>query len=112
MSVLIQVLCSYSTLPLYAIVTQMGSKFKREIFDVGLQETIHGWADDARKKKRTWGIRGRKSKDDLSSSKGAVQMQTMTVEAVDSAHIAHHAVDLNSITTVNEHFNSIEISEI
>ncbi|XP_059313413.1 MLO-like protein 13 [Lycium ferocissimum] len=31
--VIVQVLCSYSTLPLYALVTQMGNTFKEEIFD-------------------------------------------------------------------------------
>ncbi|XP_057436663.1 MLO-like protein 1 [Lotus japonicus] len=49
--VFIQVLCSYSTLPLYAIVTQMGSHFKRAIFNEHVQEGIVGWAQKAKKKK-------------------------------------------------------------
>ncbi|KAJ0986984.1 hypothetical protein J5N97_005340 [Dioscorea zingiberensis] len=51
--VLIQVLCSYSTLPLYAIVTQMGDSFKQAIFAAQLRTTLHGWAEDARKRKRS-----------------------------------------------------------
>lgn len=46
----VQFLCSYSTLPLYAIVTQMGSSFKREIFEEYIQEGLVGWAKQAKKK--------------------------------------------------------------
>ncbi|XP_043706194.1 MLO-like protein 1 isoform X2 [Telopea speciosissima] len=49
--VIIQVLCSYSTLPLYAIVTQMGSSFNKAIFDDHIQEGLVGWAQKARKNK-------------------------------------------------------------
>ncbi|VFQ84850.1 unnamed protein product [Cuscuta campestris] len=42
--VIVQVLCSYSTLPLYALVTQMGSHFKQGIFDELTQEKILAWA--------------------------------------------------------------------
>ncbi|VAH82934.1 unnamed protein product [Triticum turgidum subsp. durum] len=46
--VVIQLLCSYSTLPLYAIVTQMGTFFKKEIFDEHIQQGLVGWAQKAR----------------------------------------------------------------
>ncbi|XP_058101852.1 MLO-like protein 1 isoform X3 [Magnolia sinica] len=49
--VIIQLLCSYSTLPLYAIVTQMGSSFKRVIFEEHVQEGLVGWAQMAKKRK-------------------------------------------------------------
>ncbi|XWS57936.1 hypothetical protein CRYUN_Cryun09bG0215700 [Craigia yunnanensis] len=49
--VFIQVLCSYSTLPLYAIVTQMGSSFKKAIFDEHVQKGLVGWAEKVKKKK-------------------------------------------------------------
>ncbi|KAD3336172.1 hypothetical protein E3N88_31691 [Mikania micrantha] len=48
--VFIQVLCSYSTLPLYALVTQMGTNFKKSIFDEHIQAKVVGWALDAKKK--------------------------------------------------------------
>ncbi|KAL8129253.1 hypothetical protein V2J09_018408 [Rumex salicifolius] len=50
--VIIQVLCSSSTLPLYAIVTQMGSQFKRAIFDDHIQAGVLGWAKKVKKKKK------------------------------------------------------------
>ncbi|KAH7573413.1 hypothetical protein JRO89_XS03G0144700 [Xanthoceras sorbifolium] len=49
----IQFLCSYSTLPLYAIVTQMGTSFKKAIFDEHIQDGLVGWARMAKKKKTT-----------------------------------------------------------
>ncbi|XP_072989741.1 MLO protein homolog 1-like [Typha latifolia] len=51
-----RVLCSYSTLPLCAAVTQMGDLFKEVIFAAQLRLTLHGWAEDARKRKRSDGI--------------------------------------------------------
>ncbi|RDX82852.1 MLO-like protein 1, partial [Mucuna pruriens] len=41
----------YSTLPLYAIVAQMGTHFKRAIFNEHLQHNLVGWAQKAKKKK-------------------------------------------------------------
>ncbi|CAI9088639.1 OLC1v1023029C1 [Oldenlandia corymbosa var. corymbosa] len=47
-----QFLCSYSTLPLYALVTQMGSNYKAAIIPQRIRETIHGWGKEARRKRR------------------------------------------------------------
>ncbi|XP_065849092.1 MLO-like protein 13 isoform X3 [Euphorbia lathyris] len=44
MGVLVQVICSYSTLPLYALVSQMGSNFKKSIFHDHVQSMISRWA--------------------------------------------------------------------
>ncbi|KAF3658778.1 MLO-like protein 13 [Capsicum annuum] len=49
--VIIQVLCSYSTLPLYALVTQMGTNFKKSIFDEHIQAGLLGWASKAKMKR-------------------------------------------------------------
>ncbi|KAI3806522.1 hypothetical protein L1987_22429 [Smallanthus sonchifolius] len=42
---------SYSTLPLYALVTQMGSNFKKLIFGEHIQAGLISWAKKAKKKK-------------------------------------------------------------
>ncbi|XP_050159343.1 MLO-like protein 13 [Malus sylvestris] len=47
MGVIVQVLCSYSTLPLYALVSQMGSMYK---FDQNVQQYIGSWVGDAKNK--------------------------------------------------------------
>ncbi|KAL0775601.1 hypothetical protein Bca101_040753 [Brassica carinata] len=50
--VLVQLLCSYSTLPLYALVAQMGSSFKGAIFTDQAQQQIAGWAKSAKMAKK------------------------------------------------------------
>ncbi|XVF29970.1 hypothetical protein REPUB_Repub16aG0017100 [Reevesia pubescens] len=45
----IQFVCSYSTLPLYAFVTQMGSSYKKAIFEEHIREGLVGWARKAKK---------------------------------------------------------------
>uniref|UniRef100_A0A0E0KWX6 MLO-like protein n=1 Tax=Oryza punctata TaxID=4537 RepID=A0A0E0KWX6_ORYPU len=47
-----QFLCSYSTLPVYALVTQMGSKYKAALIPRRIRETMHGWGKDARKRRK------------------------------------------------------------
>ncbi|KAI5018582.1 hypothetical protein ZWY2020_043470 [Hordeum vulgare] len=63
---IIQLLCSYSTLPLYAIVTQMGSFYKKEIFNEHVQQGVLGWAQKAKMKK------GFKKSNGAAESTGAV----------------------------------------
>ncbi|XP_062229241.1 MLO-like protein 13 isoform X3 [Phragmites australis] len=46
--VIIEVICSYITLPLYAIVTHMSGYIKLEGFGSGLHEAVQIWATDAR----------------------------------------------------------------
>ncbi|KAL8161661.1 hypothetical protein V2J09_013150, partial [Rumex salicifolius] len=48
----IWVLCSSRTLPLYAVVTQMGCQFKRAIFDDHIQAGVLCWAKKVKKKKK------------------------------------------------------------
>ncbi|KAK3030886.1 hypothetical protein RJ639_037236 [Escallonia herrerae] len=45
---LVQVFCSYSTLPRHAIGTQMGSTFKKAIFEEHVHEGLVDWAQKAR----------------------------------------------------------------
>ncbi|XP_010520910.1 PREDICTED: MLO-like protein 11 [Tarenaya hassleriana] len=47
-----QFLCSYSTLPLYALVTQMGTNYKAALIPQRIRETIRGWGKAARWKRR------------------------------------------------------------
>ncbi|KAF5179993.1 Mlo-like protein [Thalictrum thalictroides] len=69
-SVFIQVLCSYSTLPLYAIVTQMGTSFKKEMFEEHVQAGLLDWAKKARKKQQ--GLREvAKESSHMSSKEGS-----------------------------------------
>ncbi|KAJ7946497.1 MLO-like protein [Quillaja saponaria] len=42
--VIVQVLCSYSTLPVYTIATQMGSRFAPGMFEKMIQSSIMSWS--------------------------------------------------------------------
>ncbi|CAH9109009.1 unnamed protein product [Cuscuta epithymum] len=50
MGILVQVICSYVTLPLYAIVTQMGSKMKPAIFNERIAMALQRWHRAAKKR--------------------------------------------------------------
>lgn len=43
---IVQVLCSYSTLPLYAIVSQMGSMYKPSVFNQSALDLISNWREE------------------------------------------------------------------
>ncbi|KAF7113535.1 hypothetical protein RHSIM_RhsimUnG0115000 [Rhododendron simsii] len=49
MGVLIQIVCSYVTLPLYALVTQMGSNMKPTIFNDQIAKGLRNWHQTAKK---------------------------------------------------------------
>ncbi|KAL2487698.1 MLO-like protein 1 [Forsythia ovata] len=69
--VFVQFLCSYSTLPLYAIVAQMGSSFNKAIFEDRIQAGLVGWAQKAKKNK---GLR--KSSEGVGDSNQVVHQDT------------------------------------
>ncbi|WOL00899.1 MLO-like protein 1 [Canna indica] len=68
-SMTIQILCSYSTLPLYAIVTQMGSSFNKAIFDDDVRAGLVDWAKTVRKKnkKHRRSMHGTRSDESIST---------------------------------------------
>ncbi|KAF1884616.1 hypothetical protein Lal_00028497 [Lupinus albus] len=49
MGVVVQILCSYVTLPLYALVTQMGSTMKHTIFNDRVATALKSWHHTAKK---------------------------------------------------------------
>ncbi|KAK1604636.1 hypothetical protein QYE76_028309 [Lolium multiflorum] len=49
----LQIMCSYITFPLYALVTQMGSNMKRTIFDEQTAKALQNWRNTARERKKT-----------------------------------------------------------
>ncbi|KAL5730272.1 Mlo14p [Ranunculus cassubicifolius] len=72
-----QFFCSYSTLPLYALVTQMGTNYKAALIPDSVRETLHGLKRDAKRKRR----RGRYN-DDSSSTRNT---ETNTVISIDDS---------------------------
>ncbi|KAJ0700825.1 hypothetical protein HanOQP8_Chr10g0372471 [Helianthus annuus] len=79
-----QFLCSYSTLPLYALVTQMGTNYKAALIPQRIRDTIHGWGKAARRRRRRLGIYG----DD-----STVHTDTSTVVSVEEYDHDHQELD-------------------
>ncbi|KAF2289956.1 hypothetical protein GH714_039304 [Hevea brasiliensis] len=48
----IQVLCSYITLPLHALVTQMGSEFKSKVVEEQVAQIIKQWHEEVRERRK------------------------------------------------------------
>ncbi|MFS7980522.1 hypothetical protein Hanom_Chr10g00940431 [Helianthus anomalus] len=82
-----QFLCSYSTLPLYALVTQMGTNYKAALIPQRIRDTIHGWGKAARRRRRRLGIYG----DD-----STVHTDTSTVVSVEEYDHDHDHQELDS----------------
>ncbi|KAJ8505892.1 hypothetical protein OPV22_006778 [Ensete ventricosum] len=52
LAVVVQFLCSYITLPMYALVTQMGSEFKRSMFGERTTTMLRRWHEEVRTKRK------------------------------------------------------------
>ncbi|XP_020578094.1 MLO-like protein 9 [Phalaenopsis equestris] len=52
LGVIVQFMCSYVTLPLYALVSQMGSQMKRSIFDGQTNNALKKWHQAVRKRQK------------------------------------------------------------
>ncbi|XP_073283014.1 MLO-like protein 3 [Primulina huaijiensis] len=52
LAIMVQILCSYITLPLYALVTQMGSQFKSAILEEHTIHKIKQWHEDVKHKRK------------------------------------------------------------
>ncbi|XP_073153718.1 MLO-like protein 1 [Henckelia pumila] len=74
--VFVQFLCSYSTLPLYAIVAQMGSSFNKAIFDDNIQVGLVGWAQKAKLKNKGQKISGDSNQRQVSSQESPLIHQS------------------------------------
>ncbi|KAK9053467.1 hypothetical protein SSX86_030101 [Deinandra increscens subsp. villosa] len=56
--IVVQILCSYSILPLYALIAQMGSRMKRTIFDQQTSKALKHWHKNASKRRESKGRSG------------------------------------------------------
>ncbi|CAL9776992.1 unnamed protein product [Musa acuminata subsp. burmannicoides] len=92
-SVLSQLLCSYSTLPLYAIVTQMGSFFNKAIFDANVQAGLLDWARGAKKKKKTRIMNG----ENASRTEGAEGVLLHNIVVVDESAVGGRKAEITEV---------------
>lgn len=86
----VQILCSYSILPLYSLITQMGSKMKRSIFDDQTSKALKHWHKHALKRKESKSQSGHLPMKSMSLSSTAGNSQapkTTTDSPSQTAHI-------------------------
>ncbi|MCD9642774.1 MLO-like protein 11 [Datura stramonium] len=107
-----QFLCSYSTLPLYALVTQMGTNYKAALIPQRIRETIHGWGKAARRKRRM-----RMFPDDSTvhtDTSTVMSLEEYDNQLVDSPRTVHGAgteIELQPPPTVTEDHHSVTIND-
>ncbi|PON46676.1 Mlo-related protein [Parasponia andersonii] len=97
MGIIIQLLCAYVTLPLYALVTQMGSSMRKAVFTEFVVDGVKRWRRRARKnltlmiRKTNW-TEGRPSVDANNS------LETYSVDMSPSFGTLDHASEALEIT--------------
>ncbi|KAK9147259.1 hypothetical protein Scep_006016 [Stephania cephalantha] len=102
--VIVEVLCSYSTLPLYAIVTQMGSMFKQGIFEEQVESVVKRWHEESKQRSKRWKLFGSSQKR---YNAHALEMQTMAFEAFGHTRtVDRRPPVLEGITTITESSDS------
>uniref|UniRef100_A0A0D9VH74 MLO-like protein n=1 Tax=Leersia perrieri TaxID=77586 RepID=A0A0D9VH74_9ORYZ len=83
-SVISQLICGYSTLPLYAIVSHMGSSFKKAIFHENVTEGLANWAQNARRRnEREPRMQNVGDPPVVESNGGAIQMASSPTKSVE-----------------------------
>ncbi|KAM0012926.1 hypothetical protein Hdeb2414_s0046g00746461 [Helianthus debilis subsp. tardiflorus] len=68
LGVLVHMMCSYITFPLYALVTQMGSHMKKSIFEEQTTKALKKWQKAAKERKRLRELHGGGGVGDISKS--------------------------------------------
>ncbi|MED6218526.1 MLO-like protein 12 [Stylosanthes scabra] len=127
MGILVQILCSYVTLPLYALVTQMGSNMKPTIFNERVASALRNWHQSAKSniKKKAGSssfsqtttpspITSKSSRsydaDSLSSSNGAKAHSSFSTSSSFSASSHHRDIDVaQQIHEPHQHLPQHEI---
>ncbi|KAJ4726000.1 MLO-like protein [Melia azedarach] len=92
MGVVIQILCSYVTLPLYALVTQMGSNMKPTIFNEKVAAALRNWHHTAKKH--------------IKHNKGSASVTPMSSRPTTPSHhmspvhlLRHYRSEMDSVNT-------------
>ncbi|KAF6155822.1 hypothetical protein GIB67_039153 [Kingdonia uniflora] len=104
-----QFLCSYSTLPLYALVTQMGTNYKAALIPQRIRETIHGWKKAARRKRRL-GI-GHDDSTIHGTDTSTVMSLEDELQAYENPNIGIYEIELQNTTTISTASPSVVTTE-
>ncbi|GFP80997.1 mlo-like protein 3 [Phtheirospermum japonicum] len=93
LAVMVQVICGYITLPLYALVTQMGSQYKNAILEEHTVDAIKSWHANVKQKRKIQNT-GNNEDDDTSNSitPSHKRMPTLSEFASHGGGGAHHEI--------------------
>ncbi|KAH1067097.1 hypothetical protein J1N35_032084 [Gossypium stocksii] len=72
LAVTVQVICSYVTLPLYALVTQMGSNFKRAVLEEQTTNAIKQWHAGVKLKRKKQRLSSQAAADDFPENSNTI----------------------------------------
>ncbi|CAL4985497.1 unnamed protein product [Urochloa decumbens] len=95
---LVQFWCSYSTLPLNVIISQMGSKFKKSLVSENVRESLHSWC------KR---VKDRNRHNPLFSRNGTVT--TRSVCSLDTTYETDH--ETNTVGTLSRTVSATSLDD-
>ncbi|XP_020240217.2 MLO-like protein 6 [Cajanus cajan] len=119
MGLFVQFLCSYVTLPLYALVTQMGSSMKATIFSERVAEAIRKWHHTAKKQiKNNHGLASQ-SQTPFSSRPTSPahplrhyrsEIDTFLSSPIRSESLAHQPNDIDSLSYFNSHHHRSKVN--
>lgn len=103
LGVIIEVVCSYITLPLYAIVTHMSGEIKLHGFGSDVQGSVHDWLADLQRKK-PWRKKASAGGGPEPDSGGEVEVTRAppTERVGSSLMVASPPPDLDEIVTVDD----------
>ncbi|XP_076899734.1 MLO protein homolog 1-like [Bidens hawaiensis] len=88
LGVLVHIMCSYITFPLYALVTQMGTHMKRSIFEEQTSKALKKWQKAAKERKRLRELGGGKGVGDVSNS-GITSPERTPSQGTSPVHLLH-----------------------
>ncbi|XP_059623355.1 MLO-like protein 10 isoform X2 [Cornus florida] len=98
-------LCSYITLPLYALITQMGSNMKKSIFDEHTSKALKKWHMAAKKK------HGRTGRSPIRTPGGGSPTASMAGSTVPSTGASLHRFKTTGHSTRSFTYNDPETSD-
>ncbi|OMO76330.1 Mlo-related protein [Corchorus capsularis] len=95
--ILVQILCGYVTLPLYALVTQMGTSMKKAVFPESVVEGLNRWQANARRNVARNTLTGRLSVDTSVGSSPSFSLDASYSVKFDNpkSDSEHHTVEIN-----------------
>ncbi|KAJ4829205.1 RNA binding protein Mlo3 [Turnera subulata] len=99
LAVTVQVMCSYITLPLYALVTQMGSQYKSAILEEETSKLIRQWHAGVRKKKNKENV----SPNNLSPPSSPPITSSRTMGSSDIYSTTHSRTDHSQLGFSSHH---------